>query len=191
MKMSIYGIYKNIRDASWQCLIDYSISKLPVDLLSIARAADIKIIKNSDVGELSQSENGISLFESRKWYVIYDDTSSVARSRFTIAHEFGHIFLGHKLQKGHYARTFDTSRPKVEREADSFAAHLLAPACVLWGLNLHTPQEIASACNISLAAAKIRAERMAVLYDRDKFLTSPLEQKVYEGFRKFIETNKK
>lgn len=190
IKINIYGIYKNVRDAAWRCLAEHRIDKLPVDILHIARMTGIKIIKNSSVNELSLSESGASLFDGAKWYIIYDDENTVQRARFTIAHEFGHIFLGHELRKGRHARTFDISKPQVEKEADSFAARLLAPACVLWGLSLHSPQEIADVCNISLAAAKIRAERMSVLYDRNKFLTSPLEKTVYDNFRKYIETNR-
>ena len=72
-----------------------------------------------------------------------------------------------------------------------FAARLLAPACVLWGLDLHTAEEISEACNISLQAAGFRAERMKELYRRNRFLTSPLERKLYDQFRDFIEQNRR
>lgn len=87
----------------------------------------------------------------------------------------------------HYARTFDTSRPTIEQEADVFAARLLAPACVLWGLDIHTAREISELCDISLTAAQVRAERMEILYSRNKFLTSPLEKKVYSNFQSYIQ----
>jgi len=187
----IYGIYKNVRNASWQCLIDYKIAALPVDLLKIASEAGIKILKNSEVGELSGGESGICLLDGDIWYLVYDDEATVGRRRFTIAHEFGHIFLGHELLTGYHGRTFNADKPQSEKEADMFAARLLAPACVLWGLDLHTGDEIAQVCNISMAAAKIRAERMALLYGRQKFLTDPLERKVYEQFKGYIERTKK
>ena len=69
-----------------------------------------------------------------------------------------------------------------------FASRLLAPACVLWALNARTPEEIAALCQISHQAAKFRAERMAILYERNRFLSSPLERKVYDQFKEFIET---
>ena len=84
--MNVYGAYKNIRDASWRCLVDYKIDRLPVNLTSISRTADIKILKNSTVGELSPNESGISLYINGKWYIIYDDENLPARSRFTVAH---------------------------------------------------------------------------------------------------------
>jgi hypothetical protein len=54
---------------------------------------------------------------------------------------------------------------------------------------LHTPQDISGVCNISLSSAKKRAKRMKELYHRNKFLTSPLEQKVFAQFKDFIESN--
>jgi len=71
-----------------------------------------------------------------------------------------------------------------------FASRFLAPACVLWGLNVHTAADIARICEISAEAAGIRAKRMAELYKRNMFLTSPLERRVYGQFEKFIEQNR-
>ena len=73
-----------------------------------------------------------------------------------------------------------------ERQANQFAARVLAPACVLWGLDLHSADEIAAACGISRAAAAFRAERMQELYRRGKFLTAPQERRVYRQFENFI-----
>lgn len=186
----IYGIYKNARNAAWRCLIDFNVSELPVKPSLIARAAEIKVIKNSAVHELAPHESGASLLDGAQWYIIYNDENTRRRCRFTVAHELGHIFLGHELRKGYHARTFDTSRPAVEQEADVFAARLLAPACVLWALNVHTAEEISALCDISNAAAQVRAERMETLYTRDKFLTSLLERMVYKNFEEYIQIKK-
>lgn len=131
----------------------------------------------------------MSFFDGERWYIIYDDKNTIQRSRFTIAHEPGHIFLGHELKGGHHARTFDISKPQTEREADMFAARLLCHACVLWALNIHSADDIARVCNVSLSAARIRAKRMTDLYDRNKFLTSPLEKAVYNNFYDYIKTS--
>lgn len=186
-----YGIYKGVRDAAWQCLLDNKIDRLPVDILSIAKKSDIRVIKNSDVHELATNESGLSIFDGEQWYIIYDDENTVERCRFTVAHELGHIFLGHKLKKGAIARTkiFEI-KPDIEREADMFSSRLLCPSCVLWALGLHTPEEIAHFCKVSYTAAKIRAERMEVLYRRQKFLTSPLEREVYNQFQQYILSQK-
>jgi Zn-dependent peptidase ImmA (M78 family) len=180
-----------VRNAAWQCLLDNGITSLPVDLLKIVNATGVKLAKNTVVGLLSGNENASCILENETWHLIYDDEASLGRRRVAIAHELGHIFLGHELSNGNRGRTFIARKPQEESQADAFAARLLSPACVLWGLNLRTTDEIAEACGISIAEAKKRAERMTELYERQKFLTAPLEKKLYEQFKAFIEqTNK-
>lgn len=184
-----YGIYQNVRDSSWRCLLEAGITELPVSVVKIARHFDINIVKNSVHNWLEPSQSGVSFVTERdEWVIVYDDYDSIGRKRFTIAHELGHILLGHPLKEGlQHTRTFNTNRPQVESEADMFAARILSPACVLWALGLHTAEEIAEQCRISYTAAQIRAERMKILYARQKFLTSPTERQVFEAFRPWIE----
>ena len=127
----IYGKYKNARNASWQCLIDYCILSLPINILKLAKTMRINVVKNSAVHKLKPDESGRSFFSNNQWVIVYNDSESIQQCRFTIAHEIWHIVLGHKLKDGHYTRTFDLSKPEVEKEADVFASRLLAPACVL------------------------------------------------------------
>nr|DAJ16864.1 MAG TPA: IrrE protein [Caudovirales sp. ctMlE25] len=187
-----YGRYKNIRNASWQALIDFQVSQLPVMLTDVAKQAGIKIIKNSDCWVLSNNQIGLSIYANNKWYIIYDDRNSKERCRFTIAHELGHIFLGHSVtNNGRFRTVGEIDKPEEEQAADMFAARLLAPACVLWGMELHSPKDIAQACNISYEAATYRAMRMEILYKRNMFLTSDLEKQVYSNFSEFINNYKK
>ncbi len=187
-----YGIYKNVRDSSWQCLLDAGITELPVSVVKIAEHFDVKLVKNSHRNWLTPCQSGISIMtEDGTWIICYDDNDSMERIRFTIAHELGHILLGHPLREGFvHTRTIAKERPQVESEADMFAARILAPACVLWALDLHTAEEIANVCKISYAAAQVRVDRMKILYERNKFLASPLEKELFGRFSKFIEENK-
>lgn len=187
---NIYGVYKKARNASWQALIDNRVDSLPVDVVQIVNNNGIHLLKNSQARELRQGEAGISIFDGKQWFIVYDDTLPLGRKRFTVAHELGHIFLGHPLIAGFHARTTGGKLPQTENEANVFASRFLAPACVLWGLNAHTAAEISRFCEMSKEAAQIRAERMAELYRRNKFLTSPLERQVYDQFKDFIEQNR-
>ena len=143
-----YNKYKEARDAAWRVLIDNDIRELPVSLVQIARNNGIKIVKDSEAKMLSPGVSGMSILEDRQWNIVYNDEENAGRRRFTIAHEMGHIFLGHEL-KGVHRRMFARVRPQEEIDADSFAVRLLAPACVLWGLNLHTAEEIQKICGLS------------------------------------------
>lgn len=178
-----YGQYKNARNASWQCLIDYNINSLPVKVSQIAKQADIVLLKNSVVNLLTQNESGTTLMQNDKLYIVYADEQSPQRCRFTIAHELGHIFLGHLFSKdgNGFATTDD-----AEHSANVFARDLLAPACVLHELQALTSAAIANLCDISLEAATYRAERMAELERRNAFYLHPLEKQVKEQFAEFI-----
>ena len=188
----LYGKYRGVRDAAWQCLIDYNVKELPVQIIDIAKKANVKVSRNSKAHWLKPKESGASFYryDKEQWYIVYNDKEPIPRCKFTVAHELGHIYLGHTTKDGKHARTFDITKTEEETEADMFAARLLAPACVLWALDLHTPKEISRICDISQQAAEVRAERMKVLYERDKFLLSPLERQVYKNFEKFINKQK-
>lgn len=186
--INAYHYYKQARNAAWQCMIDVGVCSLPVKTLKITDYFHIKVIKNGDVKLLRPLESGCSLVDKRgKWTIIYDDTETLGRIRFTIAHELGHILLGHELEAGfgHY-RKISEGKPITETQADEFAARLLAPACVLWALDVYTAEAIMRVCDISAPAAQFRADRMQVLRDRGQFLISPLERQVYEMFQPWI-----
>lgn len=181
-----YGKYKNARNTAWRCLIDYKISSLPVKVSQIAKQANFVLLKNSAVNLLTDNESGTTLMQNDKLYIIYADEQSPQRCRFTIAHELGHIFLGHLFtEDGNGFLITDDA----EHSANVFARDLLAPACVLHELHALTAAAIAVLCDISLEAATYRAERIAELEQRNAFYLHPLELQVKKQFADFI--NKK
>lgn len=177
----IYGIYKQVRNASWQFLIDNKVSSFPVDLRTIVKSMGIKVRR--DDGTFLNDNKGATFFSSDTCYIVTAPNLTAQEARYTVAHELGHITLGHTLFNG------SANLPKREEyEAERFAISILAPACVLWGLDLHTPEEISTLCNISSGYAIKRAERMAKLYERNKFLTSQLECQVFQQFKPYIDS---
>ena len=144
-------------------------------------------LTNSDKGVTFKTPEG-------KWHILLNPDDSVPVRRYTTAHELGHIYLEHPMQGGKYGRTFGiqktATQDPIEYQAERFAINILAPACVLYGLGIHTAEDISKVCGISLSAAKIRAERLAVLYQRKSFFCSPLERKVFELFEDFIKANR-
>lgn len=180
-----YRDYKNSRDKVWALLIQQRVDELPVRVSPICRALGISV-KMMNTGE----RDGYCAMIRGQPYAIISERNAIHRQRFTLAHELGHIVLGH-------VGAFPIPRSGEivyddpdEQAANVFASRLLAPACVLWGCNAFTPERIAQLCDVSLQAATIRAERMELLRLRGKFLASPLERKVYEQFEPFIKTHK-
>lgn len=184
-----YGKYKNARNASWQCILDFNVNKLPVIVTDIIKKSEnIRLFKDSDVHMLEEGESGKTILHNGFFEIVYRDTEPSYRCRFTISHELGHIFLGHLLINTPVYRTF-AIRDDLESSANVFARDLLAPACVLHELQATTAEQIAKICNISMQAAKNRAERMQVLEARNKYYLHPLEQQVRKQFENYIKEN--
>lgn len=192
-----YTDYKNARDAAWKILLACRIEELPVDLNKIERHLGVrvysysrsrKLLEDTGLAEVAGRVSGLTFYIRDQPVILYNELEMPQRIRFTIGHELGHIVLGHVQPGGHTRQNRDPQPgdDPVEQAANRFAADLLAPACVLWGLDLHRAEDISQACKISIQAARFRAERMEILYQRNKFLLHPLERAVYQQFEQYI-----
>ena len=177
-----YKDYKNSRDLAWRILINEGITELPVKVGSLCRQMGIMVQYYSPKDD---NDGFCTIIRGQPW-IFVSESCSVERQRFTAAHELGHILLGHVGKQGLVNREPNPKDNPIEQAANVFASRLLAPACVLWALDARTPEQIADLCQISHQAAAFRAERMALLYEREKFLSSPLERQVYDQFGEFI-----
>lgn len=179
-----YKKYKKSRDLAWEILLSERVAELPVMAGRICAQMGIKVLYfDAPEGE----SDGYCLISAGQPRIYVARGRPRARQRFTAAHELGHILLGHAGQFDLVNRDPSETDNPIEHEANVFASRLLAPACVLWALDAHTPDEIADLCQISHQAAAFRAERMELLYRRGKFLTSPLERAVYQQFTPYIQ----
>jgi len=180
----IHGAYKSPYDGAYQCLRDYQVNRLPVDLLKITRSAGIKVIKNSDTHVLNAGkEHGASFFIGGNWYLVYDDTQLRSMRRESVAHELGHIFLGHEIRgEGYIVR-----QQRDEEAADVFAVDLLAPEFVLWTLGIRDSLNISGVCDINIPFANIRAAQLAERYAARNYSESPIEKKIHILFFDYIE----
>lgn len=111
-------------------------------------------------------------------FLFLNDTMPKSRQKFSLAHELGHVLLGHKL-KNHQ------SDPREETEANVFAAQLLMPEQIIYefedrGAELSENLLIGS-FDVSKAAALIRLETLEKIHDNhiiydhnDKLIMSDL-----------------
>lgn len=181
-----YRDYKNSRDLAWRVLINEGVRELPVKVVRLCKQMGIRVVCFTP----ETDSDGFSTIVDGQATIFVSDRCSRERQRFTVAHELGHILLGHVGEQELVNREPSRGDNPIEQAANVFASRLLAPACVLWALDARTPEQIAGLCQISHQSAAFRAERMAVLYQRNKFLSSPLERQVYQQFRDFIDRSK-
>lgn len=178
-------MYEKIRNTSLRTLIDFNINSLPVTLSDITSKLNIKILNNSDVNALVTEEYGATIKFSNSCYIVVDDTYDVSVRRFVIAHELGHILLGHIATSNAKYCTIKNRNPQ-EQEADIFAICLLAPECVLQAIKAITSEQIAQRCNIPPTIAQACAGHMRAWEVQNKYYLHPLEWQVRQRFDNFI-----
>lgn len=98
--------------------------------------------------------------DSSNYIIFYDEqVKPEARIKFTIAHEIGHIRLGHHEHSGIIPRYLTTKKnDPIENEADAFAGELIRPSALLTLIGLNYACDIADICDITYRAACV-AER--------------------------------
>lgn len=201
-----YKDYQQARDMSWKILLDCEVQALPVKITAICKRLDIAVysydkgrnlLKALGLEYHTRRTDGFTIYFDKP-IIFYNSKLPATRCRFTIAHELGHILEGHIKQGQATAinREPDAHDNPQEVVANQFAARVLAPACVLWGLHIHRAEDIAKLCDISLQAANFRARRLEQLYQREQyflqtrgyncFLLSTLEKQVYAQFQEYI-----
>lgn len=130
---------------AYRTLLKLRINKLPVDILGICRRCkNTKVMTFREADKEFPDYSGFligggpseSAFTMKpeiadiKWnFILYNDDmmyNSLQRLRFSLAHELGHIVLGHK----------DEHSFICEAEANCFAQHLLCPVPVVEAMNL-------------------------------------------------------
>lgn len=186
-----YNDYKVARDLAWKVLIECKIKELPVNLANVINHYGIYLVRYSDSGYInrhsSPNEDGFSRLIDSKQVIYYNNFKLTHRVRFTLAHEVGHILLGH-LDFGetlHRNAENDVSDTR-EQQANVFARDLLMPATVLHSLNIISADDISNICNVSMKSAEIRFNRLLELNKRGMFNKHPLERQVHSQFKDYI-----
>lgn len=169
IKAAVLGLYKN-----------FGYSCLPVPVKSMAKSlSNCRLVPYSKVMEmrnlsynevitLMDTEDACTDYHAgRNEYIIYyndldKNRFMTYRYRWSIAHELGHVVLGHhknsKKTRIYRNALSDSEYNQMELEADTFAAYLLVPHILLDMKGVHSPRGIANACKISHAAAESRYE---------------------------------
>lgn len=92
--------------------------------------------------------------------ILLDIGSHTHRKRFTLAHEIGHVVLGHTPSQFD-GRTFVPShRSWQEAQANRFASELLMPLPILKQFGMLSPYVISEKFGVSIEAAEIKARQL-------------------------------
>lgn len=202
MKKIINPDYQKAQDTAYRLLKGYSLLTdmvFPVDpILFIKHTKNLALDTYSriatrisgsidDVKRITGSDDGVSFFDVKngRYVIAYNDQiSTEARKRFTIAHEIGHIYLGHLLYEKKSSELYSSQ----DTEANYFAKRFLVPLPFITRLREETTLESLSASdisfifNVSLEVAQHSIENYNNLYfcPKDDRLCKPYGAKLYK-----------
>ena len=205
--MSTYRYYQEARDTAWRALLRLKDKRLPVDAEALAKAVGMEVLPFPDATEnprlaalLAGEEKAaaVSLRIRGKWHMfLREDMLDDSQRRFAVAHELGHLLLGHETRmvspgvrafesRENAGDVLEDPEDLADYAADIFAVRLLAPACLLHELHIDSSSGIAALCGLPPRAAALRAERMELLNQRDAFFTHALERQVRDQFLPYL-----
>lgn len=99
------------------------------DLVSCAnKIFDITVAALTDA-EFSGKGDAVTQARGDAIFILYNNDKSVVRKRFSVAHEIGHLYLGHL--HGSSSSDLNAEKNFDEIEANAFAAHVLIPPTIL------------------------------------------------------------
>jgi len=143
-----------------QLLREYSISHPPVCPEDLAERLNIKICYHW----VDDVDFSFSLKKKGKYFICIHPTGNQGRDTWSIAHELGHIVLGHyelyPVDTITIDRLNDSERYILDREADIFSEELLMPA--EWIIQ-HKDANLKELFNVSEKAISIRLEKLSCL----------------------------
>lgn len=130
--------YYKATNAAYDLLTDQDLLEIPVNLNNIillynkhtrlmtyAQIAARFNMTLSQYKSIVPSEFGFTMKQSGWNYILYNEEKGYYTNRFTIAHEIGHIALGHRIDDS-----------IARREANCFARNLLCPIPFIDALNI-------------------------------------------------------
>lgn len=98
------------------------------DIYHLAKKEFHLTIQGASTSILPANVDGITKRENDDIFILYNNSVSETRQRFTVAHELGHLYLGHV----HGSSNIDLGSQNFDEiEANQFAAYLLIPPVFL------------------------------------------------------------
>ncbi len=194
--------FKEARKKGYEFLIELGIKKFPVDPFEIieGNSENWSLLSYSECKEITGEKDPLNLKRdkaeaktmtkrgSNKYLIVYDDSYQRERIRWTLAHEIGHIILGHLV---HYEETAlsrgglnEKQYRVLELEAHWFAEALLSPIHILDNFDIKNVQQIAFLCDISKDASTKSLKHINNNYSNDAIVERKLLRNFYDFFYK-------
>lgn len=204
MKIPSYARYDFCNKKACEFIEEYNIKSFPIDVENLIHENKWGLVKYSDLMKKFQcdrqtvirylgSQDGYTIWNGDNYTIAYnDDVLLGERTRFTLMHEIGHIYLNHLIDFEStqiYRGSLTQSENKVlENEANAFARNVLVPISMYVTIKNKSIPNIARTFGITHAAAAARID----FIDKDVALFKSLNlvQKAMLVYHRFMNKQK-
>ena len=162
----VLEIYQNMKSISYPIQPESILQCIPqkCQILSYQKMANIANCSIQDIAILCKSYSGATHYDPNtdRYLILYNSEMNYGRIHWTLAHEIGHICLGHleiRKRDGIAHNECGGFYDRFENEADYFAWNLLAPLPIMREMNIQSPTEISSIYGLSSQAAALQFDR--------------------------------
>ncbi len=162
-------INKSLEELTSSILLKNDMYKIPVDVIGIAKANDIKVYK----GNLDKKISGAIRYNrsTNEFEILVNENDTRENQRFTIAHEIGHFFLHKDILENddvHVDIMFripNEEEKEREKEVDYFAGALLMNKTLLEKIynENNTITELSQLFDVSVSAMTVRLDILGLL----------------------------
>ena len=97
---------------------------------------------------------------TKRTVILINEKSNAKRQHFSVAHELGHVVLGHPSGAFLGMRAATQEELYEESEANAFASELLMPKAILKAKGPMTAKALARYCHVSITAATIKVKQL-------------------------------
>ena len=166
----VYELYRDMPEIKFPLNLETVVDMIPnCRHTSYQRVSCVSRRSMLEVAIACESTSGCTYYDrTEDRYLIMTNEAvfenNTGRRRWTLAHEIGHIMCGHFLQYPQiekFAENDDSVFPVCEKEADYFAATLLAPIPFFDLLNIRIAKDVQWKFMLSAEASRYRINEYA------------------------------
>lgn len=166
VQRKVLELYQNLSEISYPLRPELILRCLSSNcrILSYQKMAEITDCTVHDIAVLCKSNSGATHYDPdlNRHLILYNADMNSGRVRWTIAHEIGHICLGHLEAIEGTEIAYTESRgfyDQFESEADYFAWNLLAPLPIMRAMGIRDVAGIKLTYGLSNQAAALQYDR--------------------------------
>ena len=138
VQRKVLELYQDMDSVSYPIQPELLLQCIPKScrILSYQEMAEVTGCTVQDVAVLCKSNSGATHYDpdTNRYLILYNAEMNAGRIRWTLAHEIGHIYIGHLEVIEEAEIAYNEQRgfyDQFESEADYFAWNLLAPLPIL------------------------------------------------------------